>query len=187
MIWVRFIAYSIAPLLSVALLGWDGRQVLVLYWMENVVAGILAVIAILRSTTIDNPNNGARITLAGMPTSGMSAMKRHSALMFVLIYGIFVAAHGFFVFRIISSSGYGQSLNSDVIVQLYASALPYVAITGLIQVIFSLVGTLKYSSVAENFGQPFLRMFVLHVVILGTGGFVMSAVGASAAVHENQW
>lgn len=96
------IAVNAMPIIGVAFWGWSLMMVLVLYWMESGIVGVINVFKIARaqgSTASDVPIifGGARMTVR---MSGIAANTARGAIIgfFILHYGIFWMVHGVFVF-----------------------------------------------------------------------------------------
>jgi hypothetical protein len=98
---VALIAVNLLPLIGVAFWGWSLMMVLVLYWLESGIVGVINVFKIARAQGgSDEPPvvvNGNRITIR---MTGMASTMTKAPLIgfFVLHYGIFWAVHGVFVF-----------------------------------------------------------------------------------------
>jgi hypothetical protein len=88
------------PLIGVAVWGWSLMMILVLYWVESGIVGVLNVFKIARAEGgLDEPVSidGGRLTIR---ISGMATGMTRGPLIgfFVLHYGIFWVVHGIFVF-----------------------------------------------------------------------------------------
>ena len=92
---LALVVSNLVPLFGVWFFAWDLSLIMVLYWLENVVIGILNVFKIINARGPQVPaqakpdnvaiNNSGRWSLAGF---------------FLLHYGIFTFVHGIFVFTL---------------------------------------------------------------------------------------
>lgn len=95
------IAVNLLPLIGVAFWGWSLMMVLVLYWLESGIVGVINVFKIARA---QGGSNEPPVTLSGnrvtIRISGMASTMTKAPLIgfFILHYGIFWAVHGVFVF-----------------------------------------------------------------------------------------
>jgi len=98
---VGLIAVNLLPLIGVVFWGWSLMMVLVLYWLESGIVGVINVFKIARAEGgVDDPPvevSGNRITIR---LSGVASTMGKGPIIgfFVLHYGIFWAVHGVFVF-----------------------------------------------------------------------------------------
>lgn len=93
------VAFILLPLVCVLLLGWDWREIVLLYWLENVSLGVAMLITMARSARApggDDPSvvkgltiNGRRVAGpgSGLALAGFFAMHDRR---FTLVHGIFV-------------------------------------------------------------------------------------------------
>ena len=89
---ILLIAFNLVPLLGVLFWGWNVATLLVLYWAENGIIGLLNVPKMLLARGPDVPSQGfAR-------ASSRSGVGRIALVPFFLVhYGIFWVVHGIFV------------------------------------------------------------------------------------------
>ena len=97
------IAVNAIPLIGVMIWGWSLMMILVLYWVESGVVGVINIFKIAKAQGGDLPEaapitiNGNRITIR--MSGAASSMARGPLIgFFILHYGIFWAVHGVFVF-----------------------------------------------------------------------------------------
>ena len=100
---VLLIAVNLVPLAGVIWWGWNVYSLLVLYWIENGIIGILNVPKILRAEG-EVVSGGATFRMSGRSGLARGAM----VAFFVLHYGIFWAVHGIFVFLLPLFIGLGS-------------------------------------------------------------------------------
>ena len=83
------------PLFGVLFLGWNVWSILVLYWLEN---GIVGVVNVLKMARAQGPDTTDRRAIAQNPVP--SGSKFALIPFFVIHYGLFWFVHGIFVFTL---------------------------------------------------------------------------------------
>jgi hypothetical protein len=153
---------NMVPLLGVVFFHWQVFPIMFLFWMENVVIGIL---------------NAFKMAIAkkDSPTSA----KLFMIPFFLIHYGIFTLVHGVFIFVIfggmLTENGAGFDFNSFKGLHLEWGVLALALSHG-----FSFVsnyiqrGEYRQVSVSELMAQPYARIVILHVTII-FGGFLVMA------------
>jgi hypothetical protein len=158
---------NVVPLLGVVFLGWSLFAVMFLYWMENVVIGVLNVV---RMTTVVGPvKEGINFRLNGKPYA--AAMKGSLIVFFMMHYGIFTTVHGVFVFSLFGPL--------DVALATLIIGAVSLLISHVVSYFVNFIGHGEYKNVSapELFFHPYKRVIVLHMVII-SGGFAVQAFGA---------
>src|SRR5206468_7797702 len=89
---VLLVAFNLVPLIGVLAWGWNVATLLVLYWVENGIVGILNVPKMLLAAAPETGTAGPRITPAGVAFT-----KGGQVVFFLMHYGIFWLVHGVFV------------------------------------------------------------------------------------------
>ncbi|MER3389070.1 MAG: DUF6498-containing protein [Microcella sp.] len=77
-------AYTVIPLAGVLAFGWGWREILALYWFENIAVGLAMVVYLLRSRRRD-----------GVGSVGLAAL-------FVVHFGVFTIVHGALVVTVVA-------------------------------------------------------------------------------------
>lgn len=95
---VLLVAFNAVPLVGVLFLGWNIATILVLYWVENGIVGLLNVPRILLAQGSVGVGPGPFGTVA-TSISGPSSRIGQAAF-FLVHYGIFWTVHGIFVFAL---------------------------------------------------------------------------------------
>lgn len=176
------VAANLIPLLGVLFLGWDVATILVIYWLENGVVGLLNVPKILLAAGTREPVGGAsRLAQADLAPAGSSANAGFVLAPFFFVhYGIFWVVHGVFVVFLTGGITRGVldplgSVISDPVVLAGAAAL---LISHGASFFMNFLGRREYLSVSpqSQMLQPYPRMVVLHLTIIG-GGFVVQQLG----------
>jgi hypothetical protein len=165
------VAVNALPLVGVLLWGWNLWSILILYWLENGMVGLL---------------NVAKMGLA-QGWGGAGAAKIVLIPFFLFHYGLFWLVHGVFVlFALPLFANVGAALTSGdpliarpgpnwnaILWAGLALAISHVASFGL-----NYIGRREYLT-ATPIGQmfaPYARVFVLHLTII-LGAIVSAALG----------
>lgn len=154
------IAANLVPLAGVLFFGWNILTVLALYWVENGIVGAFNVARIYRSVGTDEK---------GGPQTGQNS-RTYLAPFFVVHYGLFWVVHGIFVFAIAAfapSGGaaiYEQFAPAGVVLGAVVLAISHGA-----SYVRNFIGGGEYRRVSprSQFWQPYPRLLVLHITILG--------------------
>lgn len=152
------------PLFGVLFLDWDLFSILFLYWLENIVVGLYAILRILRaSKPATNP-----VISGGRNYFGRVAF----ALFFLVHYGLFTVVHGTFVFVL-----FGQG-NHPAALWLVISLGGFVVSHG-ISFAVNYLGHGEYTKTSPDreMSAPYKRVVTMHLTIL-FGGFLAMAFGA---------
>jgi hypothetical protein len=165
------------PIVGVLLWGWNAVPLVMLYWMENIIAGILTI---------------PRIVIAGATYGGLGFVAGVAMSVFFLFhYGLFCAVHGTFLMAFI---GIGDGtiaeqppimmdvpamfmfgLNSAQHVNYFVYAI--IAFQVLVFVWeFLIKGEWKESNPMAEMFAPYGRIIVLHLAIFG-GAFALFMLG----------
>ncbi|AKG54117.1 hypothetical protein DGWBC_1481 [Dehalogenimonas sp. WBC-2] len=151
------------PLLGVVFLNWQVFPIMFLFWMENVVIGVLNVFKM----ALAQKNSPASAKLFMIP-------------FFCIHYGIFTFVHGIFIFilfgGILNESGTILTFDSFKGLHLEWGILILAMSHG-----FSFINNYiqrseyKQASVSELMMQPYSRIVILHVTII-FGGFLVTSL-----------
>jgi hypothetical protein len=178
----RVLALAGAVVLAwgVLALGWSPFVVMMLFWFENVVIGVLHVMKLVVT--------GARVGAAGL--IGGAAL----AAFFTVHYGMFTAVHGTFVVLLFGSGELGRhamdgGLSGPLWVMLdylFAERDGWLAVIAIVLLHASgLVQWLARTRAAppplkELMGAPYGRIVILHVTLIASG-FLVQALKAPVA------
>lgn len=168
---------NLLPVFGVLVFGWRVFDVMILFWLENIVIGLFNVVRM-----------GTRLVL----------MRDFAALMlipfFTFHYGAFCAGHGLFVLALFGGEGSGPIRAGDVsfgpfgvlsIVQKLLSAQEgfLFALIGLVashfvSFVVNFLGRGEYRRInaGDLMHGPYKRIVVLHVAII-LGAFAVTAFG----------
>lgn len=101
---LQVLIYGVVPTVGIVFFGWDWRQVILLYWLENITVGVKTFITLVRTPvpirTVPSTPEAAQ-SEAPQPV-GFSLQGIFMAIFFSVHYGMFTFVHGIFVFSIIN-------------------------------------------------------------------------------------
>ncbi len=156
------IAVNLAPLYGVLVWHWGVFELIVLYWIENIIFGVRYLVKLL----INDYPKESRLT------------NLFTAVFFSLHYGMFTLVHGVFVFALFAPQGVFHPGN-------VAAVLIYHHI-GKIVVIYLLWHLLYFLNedsrsrgehpIKSVMNEPYGRIIILHLTLIG-GGFLVAALG----------
>jgi hypothetical protein len=164
------VAANLVALYGILRHGWDVFPLILLYWIENVVIGVLNV---ARMLCVDPED---RATWLG---------KLFTVPFFCVHYGMFTAIHGSILLGVFGK-GYETRGFSPVPAATQAVvdyglgiAVAAVAASHLFSFLWNYLwrGEFRRASVSDLMEQPYHRVVLLHLVILA-GGFAVAALGS---------
>lgn len=171
--WFLMLA-NLLPLYGVLVHDWPVLPVVVLFWLENIIIGVL---------------NVPRILLSGRG-SGMSG-RLFVAAFFCVHYGLFAAGHGVFVFSLFGGESYRDLIDGlwtlDAARQVILDFDLWLAIAALFAShAFSFAwnylhkGEYRKRDTRTLMHAPYGRVVVLHVALIG-GAFLIQMLNAPVA------
>lgn len=203
---IALVAANALPLLGVMFLGWRAFDVVLLYWMENVIIGAVNVLKILtcapdatalgqlaerlRSQTDDATADQIDEAVSQLTSGGATAAhlsKLFFAPFFAVHYGGFCFVHGIFVCGLLGGDGpFGVQAMIP-----YEPALEALRQPGMLLSVIALAASHLFSYFVNYLGrgeyrrsipptlmfQPYARVIVLHVAIIA-GGFLTTTLGS---------
>ena len=161
---IFLILANVVPIFGVLYWGWDATAILVLYWLESVIMGLLNVPKIL----------ACRQTEEGRIVSALGNL--FVAGFFSVHYGMFTFVHGTFLAEMFGARSMMEGL-------LSGGTIFWTAVTFLISHLFSMFinffGKKEYlgRETGKQMMSVYGRVFVMHFVII-LGGFAVQAFGA---------
>jgi hypothetical protein len=176
---LALIAANLVPLAGVLFAHWDILPVMLLFWMENVVVGGYTLVKIVLSR-----GGGPFSILRTIGNLGTGAF-------FTVHYGMFCFVHGVFV---VALFGGRQAFATSGPLNLPAIVLQLAHEHGLRLALLALIASHGFSlwvhylkprayeeaDAGKIMAEPYKRVVILHVVILG-GGFAAQAIGSGIA------
>jgi hypothetical protein len=176
------IGANLIPLIGIFLFHWDVRFIVILYWIENLVAAFYNIL---------------KMAFLKMDQATEKAGKLFIIPFFCIHYGGFCAVHGFFLIHFFKIGG-GSSLldNSNdwwgplIFIQLLYSVFAKIWANKPPEMIWAVIGLAishgisfvenyilgqeyKTSSLKKLMHRPYQRIIVMHIAILAGGIFVM--------------
>ena len=197
---VLLVAFNLVPLVGVLFLRWNIPTILVLYWVENGIVGLLNVPKILLASggTAPAAGNMAASSMAarGLAANGAGGLpKAGLALFFLVHYGLFWLVHGVFVFALPTFASFGGFTDvrilddgsvriADQFVTMpnmgaVAVGAVGLGISRLASFFVNFLGRREYLPIspARQMFAPYGRLFILHVTII-FGAFVSLMIGS---------
>ena len=176
------IGANLIPLAGVFFFGWDVTFIVLLYWIENLIAGFYNILKMMTLRISRTSKNSEKLFLIPF---------------FLIHYGGFCAVHGVFLTTFFKIGSGISSLGNDstwwgplVFIQLLFSVIAKIWASKPPEMIWAVIGLFISHGVSfiENFilgkeyetstmqklmHQPYQRIIVMHLAILGGGIFVM--------------
>ncbi|WP_146398306.1 DUF6498-containing protein [Pseudobythopirellula maris] len=196
------LAANALPLLGVLLFGWSTFEIVLLYWLENVVIGVVNVLKIITCSPdpglvgeVKNPQmrNAMRDTF-GEPAAGQwTAAKLFFVPFFTMHYGIFCLVHGVFVFVLLGPGGLADSGFGNAGPRFFGlGAAGATVLSGWLLLAFAALASSHLYSFFTNYlgrgeyrrttppdlmAQPYGRVVALHMAIV-LGAFATVLLGS---------
>lgn len=163
---------NLVPVVGVLFLGWHAGDVLVVYWLENLVIGGFAVARIATARGTQLPGN---VTINGRSAA---AVPRWLLVPFFCgHYGIFALVHGVFTWILASGAGLAGSPLSwaaTVVLLVVAHASEY-------RTRWVRDGERDRTSPIQAMFAPYKRVVLLHITLIA-GVFLLLGLGAAGRV-----
>jgi len=176
---VALVVANLIPLIGVLFFGWSVWNILVIYWLENGIVGLINVLK-MSIATGDEVTPGVTFMVNGRPAT--SATKMGLIPFFIVHYGIFWFVHGIFVltlpafFSLMSDDGMTLDLGPVVFAALG------LAISHGLSFWWNFLhgGEYRRTAAAALMFAPYKRLVALHITII-FGAFAVMFTGAPAA------
>jgi hypothetical protein len=164
---------NLGPVAGVLILKWDVFTLLLLYWLENVVIGILHVFRMAVALLA----NSSYASLALIP-------------FFLFHYGLFTVAHGLFILYVFGAERFGDLEYAELAPGPYFAtiwarlpdgvALPFalLAASHVFSFVWNYIRGEEYRQTSDKLMvQPYARVMLLHATLLA-GGFGLQLLKA---------
>jgi len=164
---VFLIAANAIPLFGSIFWGWRVFDIVVLYWLENVIVGLINAVRML----LIRSKEGRAVEIVG---------RIFQTGFFLVHFGIFTVVHGVFVLALLGDS-FGEARQGvdtfDLFMKLKWAALALVG-SHTISFIFNFLGKKEYlkRTLGKQMMAPYPRMIALHMAIV-FGAFAVIALG----------
>lgn len=171
---ILLILANLLPLVGVLWWGWSVFSVMFLFWLENIIVGLLNIPRILFA--------------AGGDESGPISIfaRLFSAVFFSFHYGFFTFVHGAFVFSMFGEEQYEEPSVALVWQLLGEQHLYWAALALFVSHLASLIlnyllaGEYRLVTVKEMMKKPYGRIVVLHLGII-FGGILLDILSVPLA------
>ena len=168
---VALVLANLVPLVGVVVFGWEVFPVVFVFWIENVILGAFNVLKMITATVRGGAEMGVRFFLVPF---------------FCFHYGMFCLVHGGFVFVLFGQGmmdphGFpGPAMMIEAVSRLGLWwAVAGLAVSHGISFVanYLLGGERDRVALPQLMIQPYGRIVVLHLAILG-GGFLIMSLGS---------
>lgn len=179
---VALVVANLVPLAGVLFLGWSVWSILIVYWLENGIIGVVNVLKMRRAEGPIGADDGGLVN--GQPASTLAASSRIG--FFVVHYGMFWLGHGLFVLLLplfaMDEDGGGPDMTAGVGPVGIGLAIFALAVSHGLSYWLNYLrgGEYRRTSAAAQMFAPYGRVVVLHVTII-FGAMAISVTGAPAA------
>jgi len=172
------IAANLVPVACVGLFHWDVTQLMLCYWAENVVIGLF---------------NVAKMSAAGLAHKGLGLLSAAVSIpLFAVHYGLFCLGHGFLVLVMGAMAARGAqtpiplsdlwSMMMNLPVGFGLSVGSMVLSHGRDFVTWLGQGEARETTPSDQMFEPYGRIGVLHLVLMGGMGLVLVVHQSTGAV-----
>lgn len=200
---ISLVVANTLPMIGVLFWGWSTFAVVVVYWAENVIIGLINVLKMVVSSPLSEEADLSSLSDTAartrIPTKleetvdqrNVVARVHHAAKLFlipffILHYGMFCFVHGIFVFAL-----FGREFNGVNLLEFWPHAYERLTAEGLLWAVLALAASHLFSflvnfiyhdeyrrvTAVELMALPYGRVVVLHVAIL-LGAFALVALGS---------
>jgi hypothetical protein len=169
---IAIIAANCVPLYGVMFLGWKVFPVIFLFWIENVIIGIM---------------NAGKMLFAAPGNPVKWAGKLFIIPFFCIHYGLFTSVHGVFVIALFGGDSlnvahhHAMMPNISAIYAIIAGeqlgwAVLCLAVGHIISFLFDYIGRGEYrdANLTVLMQQPYGRVVVMHLALIGGGYLLLS-------------
>ena len=181
---VTLIVANLIPLIGVLFFGWNVWMILIVYWLENGVVGVINVLKMAKAQGPDDPE-ATNWRVNGKPANQMA--KASLIPFFIVHYGIFWLVHGIFVFTLpvfgsLESETESVSMTTGFDPLTIPLAVLALGISHGVSYWFNYIKGGEYlrTSASAQMFAPYGRLMVLHITII-VGGMAIAFTGAPAA------
>ena len=161
---VFLILANMVPIFGVLFLGWDALTILVLYWLESVIMGVLNIPKIMACRSAEQSASGAALS------------NLFPAVFFTFHYGMFTGVHGVFLAEMFGARPIMEGLFSGGSIIWTATIF---LISHLASMFINFFGKKEYlgRNARRQMFSVYGRVFIMHIVVL-LGGFTIQKFGA---------
>jgi len=171
---ILLVLANLLPVAGVIWWGWSVISVMLLFWLENVIVGILNIPRIVFASGEDNAR------------AYFFFSRVFTAAFFTVHYGLFTFVHGAFVFSMFGGEAYREPSPHQVW-QLIMQEQLYWAVAALLTshlasllLNYFIAGEYRTATVKQMMKKPYGRIVVLHMGII-FGGILLDILSAPLA------
>jgi hypothetical protein len=161
---LALVTANLMPLLGVLAFNWNVTPIMIFYWAENLVVGFYNVLKMRRA---QGSVAGSGTTLNGRPVQQED--RRAMIVFFIVHYGLFTLCHGIFVLVMFGAgfSGIFSELGLALLFLTFSHGVSYRR---------NYIGRGEFQRVAFTslFWQPYSRVIIMHLTILGGGAWAQA-------------
>jgi hypothetical protein len=179
---------NLAPLAGVMFLGWRIGDVVLLYWVENLIVGAVNVLRM--AVCVPRVRTGALAGSAPPRPIEIAAGKTFLIGFFVFHYGMFCMGHGVFLAHMFGDA-LGRGQGDDIVTVVgallrepaFGIAVLGLTVSHLFSFFHNFIGSGEYrtADIQALMLRPYGRIVVVHLFIFA-GAFATQAIGSPAAV-----
>ena len=179
---LALIGANLIPLAGVFFFGWDVTFIVLLYWIENLIAGFYNIL---------------KMAILRVDRSLENVSKFFIIPFFCVHYGGFCAGHGFFLIHFFKIGTGSSPFDNDsawwgpfIFIQLLFSVIAKIWASKPPEMIWAVIGLTishgisfwenyilgqeyKTSTLKKLMHQPYQRIIVMHIAIIASGIFIM--------------
>jgi len=161
---VFLILANLVPVFGVLFLGWDALTILVLYWLESVIMGVLNIPKILACRSAEQSASDAALS------------NLFTAMFYASHYGMFTGVHGVFLAEMFGARPIIEGLLSGGSIMWTAAIF---LISHLASMFINFFGKKEYlvRNARRQMFSVYGRVFIMHIVVL-LGGIAIQNYGA---------
>lgn len=165
---VVLVLVNLIPLVGAFLWSWSVFEIVLLYWMENLVVGFYTLL---------------RIQWAGAPPFRFDIGRVFLGVFFTIHYGMFCLVHGVFVFALLGRDQVNSIPDALDLAHILRWAILAIFVSHGYSFVrhYLLGGESAVADASNEMSRPYPRMIVLHVAII-FGAFAVQALGAPVAL-----
>jgi len=166
---IALVISNLIPLFGVIFWKWDLSSIIFIYWLENLIIGLLNILKIKKSEGEIIPQSLQNFSINNKQIEPMG--KAGLISFFIFHYGIFSFVHGMFVLTF-----FGFPKMSFLILALSCLSI---FLSHFVSYLVNYVGKGEYLVVSPNklFMQPYSRVVILHLTII-FGGMLATSLGS---------